>query len=636
MNYLDFPISESVADRFRVSTARPRRRAVRLEDPVDWELLAQFLEVLFRPFPLPWPDDPVAGLLATSLWNRRAYREAFDLVERVQAEVGFENTLLEPDFVGRLVKVGLSDIEAWHLRTLLRSLVLTFGSITLKPVARLSDERALKVLMSLPGVTVTDACYILLHYFGRRLLPPTVGVVRTLTRLGAVPPGLTEEETLEYTRHIPSAVTLEEFASGLQALALELCLEDNPRCDGCALRKLCRYGRRGLRRDPVPGALSFVDLFAGAGGMSYGLTQAGFAPLLAVELDPWAAETYRINHPQLDPERILVGDIREMNPEAARNLLGSQRPDLVVGGPPCQGFSLIGKRGRSRTRFIDDPRNRLYKEFIRWVDVLRPRFVVMENVPGLYSYAGGAIRADVERNLEEIGYAADDLVVDASRFGVPQRRQRVLFLGASREDFGEKAEDLVHRIAEILREWEEREVTLAEAIGDLPPLEAGSGQEVMAPPEGPFSGYATTMGAGRCPVLLHHVARPINLRDKLLYARLKPGEKAEDAVRQEARHLMVYRNDVYQDKYRRLRYDEPSPTIVSHLAKDGHMFIHPDPRQHRSLTVREAARIQSFPDDYIFRGPRTRQFTQIGNAVPPLLARAIGEAIKRALAEVRA
>lgn len=136
------------------------------------------------------------------------------------------------------------------------------------------------------------------------------------------------------------------------------------------------------------------------------------------------------------------------------------------------------------------------------------------------------------------------------------------------------------------------------------------------------------------PLLHNHVSRPINVRDQLLYSRLQPGETGYDAVaKYNARHLMVYRNDIFHDKYRRLVYDKPCYTIVAHLSRDGHMYIHPDRKQVRSITVREAARIQSFPDDFIFYGPRTYQFSQVGNAVPPLMSKAIGQAIIEAVKE---
>ncbi len=542
-------------------------------------------------------------------------------------------TLLDPETTAE--QLGLTNAELGHLRTVLRSILFRFQTLSLDSLRVYKKERALQELMSLPGTDLSMACTLLLRCLGHPTLPPTRDVRRVLTRMGALTIGLNDEELFERLQRIPLSVSISTLFDGLTALARRICKEKQPGCQECPVRKLCEHGRQTMKPEPVPGAMTFVDLFAGAGGLSLGLTQAGFVPVLAVEVDEWACETYRANHPCLPRKHVLAGDIRKIPPSMAEAILRGRRPDLLVGGPPCQGFSLIGKRGRSRTRFIDDPRNQLYKEFLHWVTYLQPRFVVMENVPGLYSYQEGAIRRDIESSFNEAGYAVDDLVVDASQFGVPQRRQRVLFVGAAVNDFGEKATKLVQRVTELLREHSAPEVPLKEAIGDLPPLEAGSGREAtIVQRTVPLSAFAREMGAQCKQVLYHHVARPINLRDKLLYARLRPGETAEDAVKQGARHLMVYQNETYHDKYRRLRYDQPSPTIMSHLAKDGHMFIHPDPRQRRSITVREAARIQSFPDDFLFLGPRTAQFAQVGNAVPPKLARAIGAAILKAFSEV--
>lgn len=629
-----FSTTDSVAHFFKVTTARTRRRLLRREDPVDWELLSQILGALYEPRPDPWPVEPMDALVMVVMAGLRPGRDAMEVQQKLLVQAGGSwVTLMDPDVT--CDQLGISETELGHLRTVLRSLIRRFGGLTLDPIHGLKDNRALLDLLALPGVDPALICTLLLRSFGRPILPPTPEVRRVLTRMGVLPAGLADTDTIQHLRRIPAGVPLDTLMCGLATLSNQVCHQVKPDCPNCPLVKLCDQGRLTLKRGCDPSAMSMVDLFAGAGGMSLGLTDAGFVPVLAVELEEWACETYRANHPELPRDRVLAGDIRKIDPASGLALLKGKRPDLVVGGPPCQGFSLIGKRGRSKTRFIDDPRNKLYGEYVRWVAQLRPRFVVIENVPGLYSYANGAIRRDIEASLMEIGYAVDDLVLDAGRLGVPQKRQRVVFVGASVENYGGEATTLVRRVVALLEALSRPEVTLHEAIADLPALEAGTGSEAsltrsLSSP----SAYAQEMGAQKGRVLYHHVARPINLRDKLLYARLKPGETAGDAIDQGARHLMVYRNDVFEDKYRRLRYEEPAPTIMSHLAKDGHMFIHPDPKQRRSLTVREAARIQSFPDDFLFLGPRTAQFTQVGNAVPPRLARAIGEAIKQALSEV--
>lgn len=628
--YLD--TADSVAELFKVSPAKTRKRMVRA-GTVDWELVTQVLRAAGYTEGPRWPSEPLEALLASVLLRTRPLSSCLQIMEQLRGfSDGWSDRLR--DWWNISSRLGLTPLEAGQIYTLLRLLERHFPNWDLVSLRHTGDMGALRRLASVPGVDLPSAATVVLHCLGGRVLPPTQAVRTVLSRLGALPSGADEAALLKHLRSIPTTISLQELHIGLTNLYYHVCHHEAPACQECPLLKLCPCGRKTVVTAPRENALTFVDLFAGAGGMSYGLCQAGFRPLLAVEKDSWAAETYRVNHPQLPPDRVLVADITRLDPAEVAERLGIRRPDLVVGGPPCQGFSLIGKRGRRNSRFIDDPRNRLYKEFIRWIVHLRPRLVVMENVPGLYSYAEGAIRRDIELNLQEIGYAVSDLLVDASKFGVPQRRQRVLFIGACTDAFGSDAQRITERICEVLESWQEPEVTLEEAIGDLPPLRSGEGEEVVRlTGAGEPSGYARRMGAGKSDLLFHHVARPNNLRDLLLYDRLRPGETAED-VAGDARHLMVYRRGIYEDKYRKLRFDEPSPTIVSHLAKDGHMFIHPDSRQRRSITVREAARIQSFPDDFIFCGSRTHQFTQIGNAVPPLLAKALGEVILKVLSEV--
>jgi DNA (cytosine-5)-methyltransferase 1 len=622
----------SVAHLLKVEKAKGTRRLVRQDDVVDWELLAVTLDVLLTGSPLPaWLEGDLPLLLQLFLARQRTVSEAGAIVLALQAQKGGLATLLKPSAE---TPAPLTPAEHRHIRTLLAVIFSQNGSLDLAPQRALSEARALEALTALPGVAVGEAEAVQAIAWGREVLPSIEPIRRVATRLGALPAGLPPEEAPHFLR-LPSGLPNRPLFDRMVQFAETTCTLVDPDCDHCPLRKLCEHGRRPLRREPTDADLTFVDLFAGAGGVSHGLTSAGLMPVLAVELSPWAARTYRINHPEMDPHRVVCGDITQLDPQEYRSRL-PERVDLVVGGPPCQGFSLIGKRGRSATKFQDDPRNHLYKEFLRWVAAIAPRFVVMENVPGLFTYRDGAIRVEIEGNLQELGFAVESLIVDSSRFGVPQRRQRVLFLGVSRAAFGDAAERMVGALAQRLRTTDLPMVTLREALSDLPSLDDGEGTEAAAYRREPSSAYARLMRTAAGSLLFHHVARPINNRDRMLYGRLRPGETPEGVEAKELRHLMVYRDDAFGDKYRRLSHDEPGPTIMSHLAKDGHMFIHPDPRQRRSLTVREAARIQSFPDDFLFWGPRTHQFTQVGNAVPPLLARAIGEAIRETLSEVDA
>lgn len=408
--------------------------------------------------------------------------------------------------------------------------------------------------------------------------------------------------------------------------AREVCHAAQPLCGACELRKFCRHFRdREQRRWHLDtGSLTVVDLFCGCGGASLGFAQAGFQIQLAVDSDPWAVATFRLNHPELPEERVICKDLSELEEPRARqefrerltSLLGGRRVNVVVGGPPCQGFSLVGTRGRGTARahrpgrrFIDDEGNRLYRYFLMIVDWLQPDFCVMENVPAMIQIGQGVVMRQVLQDLRQIGYTGPrPRVHDCFRYGVPQTRRRALFL-AGRAMFGDLH---VQAIASPV---------LGDAIRDLPALEPGTGAEVVLRTTDPTSEYARRLAAGT--LLIHnHVARPHQASDIKLYGLLRPGERIEDRPDlRDNRDLMKYQTKTFKDKYRRQDYGRPSSTIVAHLQKDGNMFIHPE--QARTFTVREAARIQSFPDDYIFCGTRTHQFRQVGNAIPPLFMRRV-------------
>jgi len=352
-------------------------------------------------------------------------------------------------------------------------------------------------------------------------------------------------------------------------------------------------GRSGRRQ------LTAVDLFAGAGGMSRGLTEAGFRVIAAAERDVQAFQTYRLNHGGTG--QLLQRDVRELAPA---DLLGARRRrrlDLVAGGPPCQGFSIKGERR------ADHPGNKMLMEFVRLIAELRPRAVLLENVPGLLTLAGGYYFDRLVTGLERIRladggrYDVEFAILNAAEFGVPQLRRRLFVVAV-----------------EPGRRWQwppvvsaPGDITLWDAIADLPEHVHGDGPPPYAGP--PVSAYASSLRRGST-VLNHHTKRLEELRLRRLAA-LEPG--------QDSRHLPEeLQAGGHETKYRRLRPAQPCPTVTAHMGKDMSDFIHP--YLHRTLTVREAARIQGFPDDYEFVGSLASQFTQVGNAVPVPLARELG------------
>jgi DNA (cytosine-5)-methyltransferase 1 len=358
-----------------------------------------------------------------------------------------------------------------------------------------------------------------------------------------------------------------------------------------------------------------IDLFSGCGGLSVGLEQAGYTVILSVDNDPWALETHRHNLPGAainldlsDPERVDV----------LLRLLDGLSIDLVAGGPPCQPFSRAGRSKlrdlvRDGVRAAKDERTELWQTFISIVERLRPAAMMLENVPDMALGDEVAIARAMTARLEKAGYDVQMRLVDSWRLGVPQHRQRFILV-ALRD--GQKFK------------WpaEQEKVTLRAAIGDLPPLRGGQGKAEM-PAARTFTAFQRRARAGMngTSVVFDHVTRPVRDDDREAFRLMKPGTRYGELPK----HLRRYRDDIFDDKYNRLSWDDVSRSITAHIAKDGYWYIHPS--ELRTLSVREAARIQTFPDHFRFAGTRSHAFRQIGNAVPVALAEAIGSEISRAL-----
>jgi len=364
-----------------------------------------------------------------------------------------------------------------------------------------------------------------------------------------------------------------------------------------------------------------LDLFCGAGGMSLGFEMAGYHIGLGVEKEELPYKTYCHNF----DNRCYRGDICEIaDPQKFLHTHGLARVDVVIGGPPCQGFSRVG-RGKLRSllndqTYIHDPRNQYYREFLRFVEALRPLYFVMENVPDIRSYTDGddLLLNKALNKLESLGYNSEWKVLRADHYGVPQIRRR-LFLVGNRLGLPINWPEKTH---------ENNPVTVWEAISDLPIIPHGHRQDEMPyEPRNELNDYQLLMRQGAGDILYNHQTRRHNNQDLEAFAWLPEGGKYIDLPEKYKR----YRDDIFKDKYRKLYRDRPSWTIEAHIGKDTYRHIYPsragEPEPPRTISVREAARLQSFPDRFRFLGPFTKQFHQIGNAVPPLLAKAVAEAI---------
>lgn len=363
-----------------------------------------------------------------------------------------------------------------------------------------------------------------------------------------------------------------------------------------------------------------IDVFAGAGGLSLGLHQAGFDVLVGADSDGWAMESHAANLPGLT----WTGDLADPA-EFLQTLQvwGIESVDLVAGGVPCQPFSRAGgsrirKLVKDGDRMAHDARADLWESFVAVVEHLRPRAVVVENVPDLPRWDDGAVLMGFYESLHALGYSVEARVIDGFRFGVPQHRQRLILIGL--------ADGRVPTWPSPLDEF----VSLRDAIGDLPIIpRAQRSDELPYDATRQTSEFQTLMREAlvgdAADLVWDHICRDVRPDDMEAFQLLDEGQTYIDLPER----LRRYRSDVFTDKYKRLAWGELCRSITAHIAKDGYWYIHPD--QHRTLSVREAARVQTFPDDFRFAGTQTHRYRQIGNAVPVLLGRAVGEAVLRGI-----
>ncbi|WP_210190023.1 DNA cytosine methyltransferase [Ensifer adhaerens] len=379
-----------------------------------------------------------------------------------------------------------------------------------------------------------------------------------------------------------------------------------------------------------------VSLFSGCGGFCEGVELAGFEVKAAVEFDRFACETYRANFPKTP---LFEGDIHDFlsgeNFDKHQKMCGED-VDLVFGGPPCQGFSQIGPRN------LFDDRNQLYTQFARVVDQLRPRMFLLENVPNILLMKKGHFRDAIIEHFRGLGYGNTTFVkVSAADFGVPQTRERVFFFG-TRDDLncGGEITDFALKLLDTQKV--EKQTTVWDAIGDLPSKVVPSGATLPYPSverPHPFlqmmrldyseGCYAKStkrkraIGRGEAQLHNHHTKEMMAKRARLI-TYLKPGEKADSLPKE------IW-NGARPEKWRRLHPDLPSYTILAQMHRDLSEWVHP--KLDRWITVREAARLQSFHDGFVFKSSEWQMLKQIGNAVPPLLAYAVATMAKAVLVD---
>jgi DNA (cytosine-5)-methyltransferase 1 len=322
--------------------------------------------------------------------------------------------------------------------------------------------------------------------------------------------------------------------------------------------------------------LKYVDLFCGAGGFSLGFDKLGFQNIFSIDIQKDFCDTYRENFPK---HNLIQNDITKITKKEIHKYTKSNEIDVIIGGPPCQGFSIAGNIGR---KFIDDPRNRLFQEFVRVVSIINPKYFVMENVARLYTHNNHQTKKEIIEDFNKLGYKVECHILNSADYGVPQIRKRVIFIGSRMNDkiYFPNVSHTTYK-------------TVKNALEDLPTLKSGDNSPLL-----------NHKAMNHTEQMLHKMSFIKDGGDRMnIPLNLRP--KSGDAR-----------------KYIKYNSDKPSVTVTGDMRKIFHYS------QNRALTVRELARLQTFPDDFEFKGNNISQQQQVGNAVPPLMAEAIANNIK--------
>ncbi len=408
---------------------------------------------------------------------------------------------------------------------------------------------------------------------------------------------------------------------------------------GAQLELVAPRAEAAPKADDAGSPLTTIDLFCGAGGITEGFRQAGYKCLYANDRMPEAVETFLCNHPEVWAE---ADDIENVDAALVRNRLGLRKGalDVLVGGPPCQGFSI-----NAPERFLSDKRNKLFKDYVRFLEEFEPKAFLFENVPGLLSLGDGKVFRQIVREFEEHGYCVTPKILLAAHYGVPQERWRLIIIGSRtgairppepthyatcRANF-RSGGTMTFQLNASDKYRLLPAVTVGEAIGDLPRLAMGEGAEVAGYVSEAHSGYAAMM---RNPggLTFNHFGAKLAKQNIERMKHVGPGGSWRDIPHQLLpKGMQRARKSDHTKRYGRLRNEGLAGTVMTKCDPHwGAVFL---PDQERSLTVREAARFQSFPDAYRFVGPRVSQYEQVGNAVPVLMSRAIALQIRARLEE---
>jgi DNA-cytosine methyltransferase len=576
-------------------------------------------------------DNPLDELFFILLTLKTSHYTYEDTYRAFRAEFYPWRRLLEvePEDVERHIRRGgLGSIKARAFVDIARRLKADFGEVSLSKLKLMPDVEAESYLLSLPGVGVKTARCVLMYSLERDVLPVDTHTYRVGVRLGLVD---TSRGTGDVHRKFDDVITpglAYPLHTNFVAHGRAICKETAPECPKCVLLDICPYGQQVVKANaranttkirrvkPLASAdrerPTAVDIYAGCGGLSAGVEDAGFEVKYALDWDKNACATHEQNFPETTVE---CRDVREVDGAHIKRVAGG-RIDLVVGGPNCQGVSQRGLRNP------DDPRNFMLPEFVRLVSQLQPRAFIMENVPGLAHRHNFGLLQSIFETFQSLGYRCSADVLLAADYGVPQLRYRFFLIGTL-NDMAVSLPAPTHGAGTLGGLFERRYVTVEDAVGDLPIVGAEHQKDVSLPyaaePTNDFQRYARE-GSD---LVINHVCSATEEINLARASHVPEGGNWKDIPPELLPpRLYTCRMTDHSTTYARLRRDQPAFTITSLFGNiTAGAFTHPTIT--RALTVREGARLQSFRDRFHFSGARNTQYRQIGNAVPPLLARAV-------------
>lgn len=523
---------------------------------------------------------------------------------------------------------GVGTIRARAFIDIARRLHEDFGEVSLDQLEKKSDADVEEYLTSLPGVGIKTARCVSMYALKRDTTPVDTHTYRVGVRIGLIPTSRSASDAhLHFDRVVPPGLAY-ALHTNFVAHGREICVDPIPKCGSCTVRTLCDYYARLPKETSAtevrtsgsndaavrPRKPVAADIYAGCGGLSLGLRQAGFDIPYALDWDKHACETHRANARETE---VLCDDIRSTSSASIARAVGGH-VDLLAGGPNCQGLSQLGLRSP------DDPRNFMLQEFARLVSELQPTMFLIENVPGLAHRHNFPVLRGIFEWFRELGYHCGADVLLAADYGVPQLRYRFVMVGTRNPELPITLPLPSHGPGR------EPYVCVWDAIGDLPARTSKDSLETVAyrcESSNAFQRYARRGIKG----VTNHVASQISQINLERIRHVPPGGNWKDIPAELLPpRLIKCRMTDHSTTYARLTKEHPSFTITGLFGNvTSGAFTHPT--EHRSISVREAARLQSFPDSYVFHGPRHSQARQIGNAVPPLLARALGVHIRRIL-----